>query len=113
MVSDTTQQFLYRAVIGTVCGITGAIFIFLFIAALTLGDGEAVRIIDAMTPLAVTSLGAMVTTALGSHAAGAYVARQMAQVHIAQIQAPAAVAAAAAPAAAPDTLATVVTAKTS
>ena len=87
MVDNQTQQFLYRAVIGTVCGITGAIFIFLFVAAIKLGDGEAVRIIDAMTPLAVSCLGTMTATVLGSHAAGAYVARQMAQVHIAQVNA--------------------------
>ena len=94
MVNDQTTQFLYRAVIISVCLITGAITIFLFITALALGDGEAIKIISAMLPLLQTLIGAMVATVSVTHVAGAYVARQMAQVHIAQVNA-------AAPAAAP------------
>lgn len=102
--NDQTQQFLYRSVIMTVCLLTGAIFVFLFVSAIVLGDGEAVRIIGALQPAAISCLAAMVTTALGSHVAGAYIASQMTQAHIAEVNA-------AAPApAAPPSSATVTTA---
>ena len=85
LMNDQTLQFLYRTVILTVCLLTAGIFIFLAIAALALGDGEAVRIIDAMMPMFLGALGAMVTTVLGSHAAGAYIAKQVSAVRIAGV----------------------------
>lgn len=91
--NDQTQQFLYRSVIITVCGLTAAIFIFLFVAAITLGDGEAIRIIESLQPEAISCLAAMVATALGSHVAGAFIASQMTQAHIAEVNASAPVAA--------------------
>ena len=96
MVNSDTQQFLYRAVISTVCGLTGAIFVFIAVVALRLGDGEAVAITNAMTPLFISLIGGMTTAVLGVHAAGAYGAKQMAAVHIAQITAQPTAAAAAA-----------------
>ena len=89
LMNDQTLQFLYRTVIVTVCLLTGGIFVFLAIAALALGDGEAVRIIDAMMPMFLGALGAMVTTVLGSHAAGAYIAKQVSAVRIATAGQPA------------------------
>lgn len=83
MVNSDTQQFMYRVFIGTACFVLAACFVFLFVAALHFGDGEGVKIIDAIQPLAISLLGGLVTTFLGSHAAGAYVAKQQAQVSIA------------------------------
>ena len=87
MVDNATQQFLYRAVIVTVCGLTTGILIFIAVMAFHLGDGEAVSITNAMTPLFISLIGGMTTLVLGVHAAGAYGAKQMAAVHIAQITA--------------------------
>ena len=87
MVDTQTQQFLYRAVISTVCGLTSLILIFICVMAFHLGDGEAVSITNAMTPLFISLIGGMTTLVLGVHAAGAYGAKQMAAVHIAQITA--------------------------
>ena len=87
IMNDQTLQFLYRAVILTVCLLTGGMFVFLFVVALALGDGEAVRIIDSMQPMFIGTLGAMVTTVLGSHAAGAYIAKQVSAVRIAGVAA--------------------------
>lgn len=75
MVSPQTQQFMFKAVVLTVCAILVGSFLFMFAAALKLGDGEAVRIIDAMQTPVLGAFGTLIAFLTGHQASQALIAK--------------------------------------
>lgn len=68
MVNQSTQQFMYRVVILTVCIILVGSFAFMFVTAYHLGDGEAVRIIEALRTPILGAFGTLIAF-MGGHQA--------------------------------------------
>lgn len=54
MVDTGTQQFMYRAFVGLVCAVVLLVFVYMIAVGLQQGDGEAIRVIEALSPIAIT-----------------------------------------------------------
>ena len=73
-----TQQLMYRAFIVTFCVTTGLILLFMMGSAVVLGDGEAIKIIDALKPVAIGNIAAMATAITAHQWASASVSKAQA-----------------------------------
>lgn len=54
MVDAKTQQFMYQAFVILVCVVVLMVFGYMIVIGIQQGDGEAVKVIEALSPIAIT-----------------------------------------------------------